>query len=140
MIFFRLQIYFIIIMSLLFLYLKKKKLQLNILINCFKPSKCIPNNYGPQWYEYKVNKIMKFFFDDNCLNRNLILFYLLNKFIAFEYYLVIGAAKNPALESHCWLEHNNLIIFESVISGKTNNYTSFIRYSANSDIQNSNNF
>jgi len=110
---FKYRVLFFILSRLLYIRIFKHRLGILELAGKFKPKNKNRKEFGPQWYYYYVTKILRFFNDNNCLNKNLILFYLLSSYVSPAYSLIIGVRKKNDLESHCWIELNGLPQFEN---------------------------
>jgi hypothetical protein len=56
---------------------------------------------------------MDFFSLNNCLNKSVLLFWLLNKYCHGKFYLKIGIDKKYNLNGHSWIETDYKPVFEN---------------------------
>ncbi|MBP7653709.1 lasso peptide biosynthesis B2 protein [Candidatus Dependentiae bacterium] len=125
---FKIKIIIWIILNILFVKLLKRKINIKKLAGIYVPKIFIKKNVPPCWYDKWVTRFSKILSSNpNCLEKSLLLYHLLNKYVAPEFEFHIGISNQTKLEGHSWIKCNNKKLFDTV-NDKSKNYSTIISF------------
>ncbi|HPG30021.1 MAG TPA: lasso peptide biosynthesis B2 protein, partial [bacterium] len=111
---FKIKILVWIIVNSVFIKFLKHRINIRKLVGLYSSLKFRKKNIPPVWYNIWATRILKTAGEPNCLEKSVILYYLLNKYCDTKFEMRIGVSNNNKLSGHSWIEYKSSKIFDTI--------------------------
>ena len=127
---FKIKILLWILLNSFLIKILKHRINIKKLVGLYSPLKFNKQNIPPLWYNIWTSRILKFTGKANCLEKSVMLYYLLNKYCSREFEIHIGISDKDKLSGHSWIEYGSLKMFDT-IADSDKKYLSIISFNPN---------